>query len=264
MPITKINAQNIYYEIHGDKRDVPLVLIPGLGCDHTLWTNILDTLLSTQQVILFDNRGSGQSSEPDHPYTINDMANDLHGLLEFLNYKKINLIGHSMGGMIAQEFALNFPNKLHKLVLYSSLANMDLRTQKLLLNTAKFFELGYVEEAFNTILINSLGNRILANSALVQQALDAMKNNPYPQSIEAFWGQFNACIEHDTRSRLQKINVPTLVLGGIRDIIALRNDTEEIAAQIPAASLVTIPDVAHQAHVENPAVFLQAINAFLI
>ena len=110
------NGQQLYYEIHGD--GPPLVLVMGIGYDSSLWTLAQVPALSTQfQVVLVDNRDAGRSSKASHPYQIADMADDLAGLLDALGIARSHLLGLSMGGMIAQEFALRHPDRLDRLVL---------------------------------------------------------------------------------------------------------------------------------------------------
>src|ERR671920_2644296 len=110
------NGQELYYELHGD--GPPLILVMGIGYDSSLWTLAQVPVLSTQfQVILVDNRDAGRSSTADHPYKIADMADDLAGLLDALGIQRSHLLGLSMGGMIAQEFALRHGDRLDRLAL---------------------------------------------------------------------------------------------------------------------------------------------------
>ena len=110
------NGQQLYYEVHGD--GPPLLLVMGIGYDSSLWTLAQVPALSTQfQVVLVDNRDAGRSSRASHPYRIADMADDLAGLLDALGIQRSHLLGLSMGGMIAQEFALRHADRLDRLVL---------------------------------------------------------------------------------------------------------------------------------------------------
>ena len=112
----KANGHELYYELHG--QGPPLVLVMGIGYDSSLWTLAQVPALSTQfQVILVDNRDAGRSSKASHPYTIADMADDLAGLLDSLGIQRSHLLGLSMGGMIALEFALRHADRLDRLVL---------------------------------------------------------------------------------------------------------------------------------------------------
>ena len=112
----KTNGQELYYEIHGE--GPALVLVMGIGYDSSLWTLAQVPALSTQfRVVLVDNRDAGRSSRASHPYSIADMADDLAGLLDALGIPRTHLLGLSMGGMIALEFALRHADRLDRLVL---------------------------------------------------------------------------------------------------------------------------------------------------
>src|SRR4051794_28678054 len=99
------NGQRLYYEVHGD--GPPLVLLMGIGYDSSLWTLAQVPALSAQfRVVLMDNRDAGRSSMAHRPYRIADMSDDVAGLLDALGIQRTHLLGLSMGGLIAQEFAL--------------------------------------------------------------------------------------------------------------------------------------------------------------
>src|SRR6476661_10653754 len=118
MPKTTANGIELYYEIHGKGK--PLVLISGLGYSLWQWRNMVPILAEYFQVITFDNRGVGQSDKPAGPYTAQMLAADMVGLLEALNIEMAIIMGHSMGGFIAQAMALDFPQRLGKLILCST------------------------------------------------------------------------------------------------------------------------------------------------
>lgn len=112
----RTNGQELYYELHG--QGPPLVLVMGIGYDSSLWMLAQVPALSQAfQVVLVDNRDAGRSSTARHAYTIADMADDLAGLLDGLRIRRSHLLGLSMGGMIAVEFALRHPDRLYWLVL---------------------------------------------------------------------------------------------------------------------------------------------------
>ncbi len=116
MPYAKINDHRIYYETYG--KGEPLIMIMGLGADTNCWSDKLIQELSKQyRVIIFDNRGAGKSDPAKAPYTIRDLANDVIKLMQTLSVEKAHILGVSMGGMIAQEIAINYPSKVNKLIL---------------------------------------------------------------------------------------------------------------------------------------------------
>ncbi|MCI0477635.1 MAG: alpha/beta hydrolase, partial [Anaerolineales bacterium] len=115
MPKIRANGIDIYYEITGAGE--PLVLIAGLGYGSWMWHKMIPGLAQHFRVIAFDNRGTGQSDKPAGPYTAQLLADDTAGLLNALGIARAAVLGHSMGGFIAQAFALSYPAMVGKLIL---------------------------------------------------------------------------------------------------------------------------------------------------
>jgi pimeloyl-ACP methyl ester carboxylesterase len=107
MPTLRNGDVDLYYELRGNGR--PLLLVAGLASDQAFWYPALDALVARRQVILVDNRGAGRTTPADAPASISDMAGDCAALLRHLALSRVDVAGHSMGGMIAQELALRFP-----------------------------------------------------------------------------------------------------------------------------------------------------------
>jgi len=107
VPVTKVGDINIYYEVHG--KGEPLLLIMGYGSNSGHWFAILDKLAKERRVIVFDNRGTGRSDKPNVPYTAEMMVGDVSGLLDVIGVDTTDIFGVSMGGLIAQGFALSYP-----------------------------------------------------------------------------------------------------------------------------------------------------------
>jgi len=118
MPKVKVNAINIYYEIYGN--GPPLLMIPGLGANITWWGKyFIKGLTDHFKVIVFDNRGTGQSTNPKSQYTVKTLADDAYYLLKALNIENTFVFGHSMGGGIAQEVIIQYSG-ISKLILCNS------------------------------------------------------------------------------------------------------------------------------------------------
>src|SRR5262249_51251302 len=110
MPKVQVNGSDLYYESRGTGD--PLLLIAGFACDHTIWSLVVPILASRHRVVVFDNRGTGQTSSPDRDFSIRQLAEDAAGLLDAIGLTSAHVAGHSMGGMIAQELALAHPEKV--------------------------------------------------------------------------------------------------------------------------------------------------------
>jgi pimeloyl-ACP methyl ester carboxylesterase len=115
MPTTKANGIELYYEVHGE--GPPLLLIMGLGANATAWYRQIPVLSERYRVIAFDNRGAGRSEKPLEPYSIPQMADDAAALMDTLGISTSHVFGMSLGGMIAQEYALRHPERVQALVL---------------------------------------------------------------------------------------------------------------------------------------------------
>ncbi|HEV8059449.1 MAG TPA: alpha/beta fold hydrolase [Gemmataceae bacterium] len=121
MPTIQANGMQLFYEASGSGE--PLLLIGGLGCDHTIWGLVAPRLASTHLVVAFDNRCIGASSGPDGPFSARDLAEDAASLMDQLGLERAHVAGHSMGGMVAQELALAHPERVSSLLLLSTAAN---------------------------------------------------------------------------------------------------------------------------------------------
>jgi pimeloyl-ACP methyl ester carboxylesterase len=114
MPTIVANGNNLYYEVHG--HGPLLVLIPGLGYNGWMWHKMIPGLAEKFQVISIDNRGSGLSDKPPGPYTAQMLAADVIGLLDAFDVRQAHIVGHSMGGFIAQAIAVDYPERVDKLI----------------------------------------------------------------------------------------------------------------------------------------------------
>ncbi|HEY9847746.1 MAG TPA: alpha/beta hydrolase, partial [Candidatus Caenarcaniphilales bacterium] len=125
MAVIQVNDIDLFYTIQGSRENELLLLIAGFDSDSSTWAALMPSLVKQYQVLRFDNRGVGQSSAPDSPYSIKQMTVDAAALLDYLSISKVHVAGHSMGGQIAQELALAYPEKIQSLILLSSWAQRD-------------------------------------------------------------------------------------------------------------------------------------------
>src|SRR5215831_18531284 len=122
MPFARVNGIRLYYHWHGAEAGLPVVLVMGLGGDSTAWPFQLAALAPRHRVLVFDNRGAGQSSAPDVAYTTRGMAADLLALLDGLGVARAHLLGLSLGGAIAQEAVIAAPERFASLQLHATWA----------------------------------------------------------------------------------------------------------------------------------------------
>jgi len=260
MPEATVNGLTFYYEIRGE--GVPLLLISGLGTNSLTWLAVRGSLSRHFQVITFDNRGSGRSETPDASYTIADMAADARGLLDQLDIEKSHVLGHSMGGYIAQELAVRYPERVDKLILADTAPVSSERNNIFFNDFIGWWEKGMeLEDRLRQWLFWLFTPERFSDAGFMENYLTAAAGDPYPQSIAGFRGQAEAIASFDIRGRLSRIGAETLILEGEEDILILPREAERLK-KIPGSSLRYIPDAAHLLYVEQPDAFIRAVVEF--
>ena len=262
MPITRANDINIYYESHGEGD--PVVLIQCLGANTIDWMLQTPVFSERYQVLIFDNRGAGRSDTTEPPYSAAMMADDTAALMNVLGINRAHMLGLSMGGFIAQEFAFRHPKRLQSLVLAATAAELPALAKH---SMKAWLRMAKEDISLETRLIELFSwlftGRLLENDQAVADMLRLFVSNPYPQSLPGYAGQIAACLRHDTRDRLAQINVPTLVLAGKEDILIPPKLSEELAAGIPKAELVVLEGGGHAFSGEIADQFNQTVLSFL-
>lgn len=261
MPLAKINEINIYYELHGHGE--PLVLIAGYSCDHTFWTAMLDKLAKHFQVLIFDNRGIGRTKDNGETFTIRNMAEDVVALIHHLKIEQPHIVGHSMGGAVAQIIARKFSKQINKLVILNSMPKVNLASLMLLeaiLNLCK------ENIPFERIIDVSLPWFYSSHFFAIPKNVTALKKiiltNPYPQSIADLERQYHAIKKFDSTEWLPEIKTPTHVVISENDLVTLPLEGKILQQKISGATLTTISG-GHSSPVENPRQVNQEILKFL-
>jgi len=262
MPTLTANNIDIYYKQEGEGPDV--VLIGGLSADHNVWKSSLRLFKNHFRVTTFDSRGAGQTTTSEGPYTSTLMAQDTLALMEKLNIPKAHIVGHSMGGCIAQQIAIHHPEKCDKLVLTCSrekpnaLANMVL-SMKEKLETAGVDKQLLAEYVMPFLFSESF----LQNETQIKGFVQWTLQNPYPQTALGYANQLAAVRTHDVSQEISKIRAKTLVIAGEEDCLMPAKNAKEVAAQIPNAQFVCMPGCAHMPHVEKSREFAELVLDFL-
>jgi 3-oxoadipate enol-lactonase len=274
MSIAKIGSLDIYYEEHGAGE--PLLLIMGLAADSTAWMFQVPEFAEKYRTIVFDNRGVGRSSKPAGPYTIHEMADDAAGLLDALDVRRAHVVGVSMGGMIAQELALRWPERVQSLVLACTFPEPDADVERQRRFSIQQFggsvsSSGEVQvdvkaidpmQFLQVILPTVFNQEFIAKELpkLIQVFSGALQ---YGFSLEAILGQVAAVMGHQATDRLHQIAVPTLVITGDADRLISPANSDLLAKHIPGAKLVKVPGGSHGFNFETPELFNRAVLDFL-
>ncbi len=262
MPIQIVNSIKIYYEQHGAGPD--LVLIGGLTSDHQVWKSTLRVFSQYFRVLIFDNRGAGQSETPDYPYTMEMMANDTLQLMDSLNISRAHIVGHSMGGGIAQQIALMAPEKINKCVIVCSRAKPTALAGMIFSMREKLQAMGVSSDFLAEYTMPFLfGETFLNNPMLVKGFIQWTLQNPHPQTFIGYKHQLHALRVHDISKQLSQILVPMLVIAGEEDILVRSKQAEIMSKSFKNGSFVMIPDCAHMPHVEQTKEFTEVVLGFL-
>jgi pimeloyl-ACP methyl ester carboxylesterase len=262
MPHVKLDNLTLYYEDHG--RGTPLVMIRGVSTNADHWYAQVPNLVAKYRVITFDNRGVARSTDPGGDYTIADMAADTLGLMDALGLDKAHVYGLSMGGMIAQELAINHPDRIFGLILAATHCGGDRQVAPTPEVEAVFKEMVFVgsEEAKRNAATCLFAPQTLAGRMdLVQEYVGISLKHPVPAEI--LIKQWQAVVGHDTFDRLGLITAPTLVLTGDVDVLIPPGNSEVLAQHIPGAELKVVPGGGHQILVEQAEACNRAVLEFL-
>ena len=225
----------------------PLVLIMGLTGNVDNWhPDMVDILSRELQVLAFDNRGAGRTVTPDEgEFTIELFADDTVALIEAMAIEKTNIFGVSMGGMIAQELALKYPEKVNNLVLGCTNCGGErsvLPSQEVLQTLMD--RSGGDEAIFERMLnLTFPADYLEANPDLVEIARERFMRAPCTDANAV--RQFTACLGHNTYDRLPEIKASTLVMTGTDDMLVPPENSRIIAEHIPGAKLVEYEGAGH-------------------
>jgi pimeloyl-ACP methyl ester carboxylesterase len=246
MPKIKIDELEFYYERHGSDGP-PLMLICGLGGHIGSWDlELVEALSSKTRLLLFDNRGSGRSDKPDIEYSIAMLADDAAAFLDAIDVDKAHILGASMGGMIAQEFAVRHPDKTTTLILCCTAPgghNMIPPEPWVIQELGRVDGLTPEEIARKNWPLSFTQEFMDNNLDWLEEKMQ--RELPYSTPAFSFKRQMMAAMHHDSHDSLPKVECPTLVMTGTEDILIPPKNSDLIAAQIPGAVLKQYENVGH-------------------
>ena len=262
MPNAIINGVDLYYESHGE--GVPLLLVAGLASDSQSWQPILPELSRNYNVIIFDNRGVGRTKPQDVKTSIQLMADDCIGLIKHLGLKSVNLLGHSMGGFVALDCAIRYPQYFSKLILAASSAFISERNNELFRDWVSYLKNGMKTELwFRNMFYWIFTKRFFKNERELDVAVQLAIEYPYPQTNIAFKNQVDAVKEFNCTKDLAGIKTKTMVICGKEDLLITPEDSSKALVSIPGARFFYVDHAAHAIHMEKPKEFANLIGLFL-
>jgi pimeloyl-ACP methyl ester carboxylesterase len=262
MPALARPGVTLHYDTRG--RGTPLLLVAGLASDALSWLTVAEPLASRYRTIAPDNRGVGRTVPQDVPVDVDTLADDCAALLDHLGAGRANVVGHSMGGFVAQRLALRHPHLVERLVLVATSDGAGADNVEHFLALADDLDAG-VDRAtwFRSLFDAIFTRRFMADPTSVDAALHWALDYPYPQSPAAFRRQCEAMAAFDGRADLVRIACPALVIAGREDILFPPERCAAFAARLPGSKLVVLDGAAHAVHTEQPKAFVGAVAGFL-
>ncbi|MFI4924482.1 MAG: alpha/beta fold hydrolase [Vicinamibacteria bacterium] len=252
----------LHYDVRG--RGAPLLLIAGLASDSLSWLTVAEPLASRYRTIAPDNRGVGRTVPQDVPVDVDTLADDCAALLDHLGIERASVIGHSMGGFVAQRLALRHPHHVERLVLVATGDSAGARNVERFFSMADRLDAGEDRATWLRSLFDAIfTRRFLADPANVDAALHWALEYPYPQSASAFRRQCEGMAGFDGRAELVRIARPALVVAGREDALFSPDQCAAFAARLPGAKVVVLDGAAHAVHTEQPKAFVDAVARFL-
>lgn len=258
MAFLQNQGARIYWDEQGSGD--PILLIMGLGYPSYLWHRTRPALKERYRTIALDNRGSGQSEAPAGPYSIALMASDAAAALDAAGVERAHVFGLSMGGMIAQEFALQYPGRVRSLILGCTAPGGPnaVRAEKRVTEILMGIGLGPEEHA------RAMRPYVYDSATPLERIEEdlAIRRQWFPKP-EAYKAQLQGIFEWEAYSRLQKIVVPTLVIHGEADQLVPVGNADLISARISGSQLVKLPHASHIFTTDQPEASRKAVMEFL-
>jgi len=260
MAFAEVNGTRLHYQAAGE--GYPVVLVHGLGLDMRMWDSQFETLADRYRAIRYDLRGFGKSA-PQKTDERFRHPEDLRALLDYLEVSKAHVIGLSLGGAIALQYAVLYPDGLRSLVLVDSALDG--------FEWSEEFDASFTAIEKRAVQAGpSAGNRMWLEHALFVPACEQSDcRTKLTQMVGEYsgWTWVNKSpargIRPPSAERLSEIHVPALLIVGERDLPDFQNIAERLATGIRGARKVVMKGVGHMSNMENPAEFNSIVLSFL-
>ncbi len=258
----RVNGVNLYYEVHGGGE--PLLLIAGLASDSQSWLPVVDDLSRHYTVIIPDNRGVGRTRPMNVETSIQKIADDCTALVRYMGLSAVHLLGHSMGGFVALDCAIRYPEHVSKLILAGTSAFSSRRGNSLLLDWCTYLESGMIPELwFRNVFYWIFTKMFFEDEDMLRNAVQSAIEYPYPQTAVAFRNQVNAIREFNCLENMKDITSKTLAIFGKEDLLFPPEENISVLNIIPEAAFSIVEHAAHSIHMEKPVEFTAIVKDFL-
>jgi aminoacrylate hydrolase len=253
---------SLHYELHGDRRKPPVLLLAGLGGAGASFGPQIDNFSKSYFVVLPDHRGTGRSTRAADGYSIAQHASDMASLVEHLDLGPAHVIGTSTGGAIAQLMALDHAETVRSVTMASSFATPDAYMRRQFALRRKLMAESDAQTIYSCYALFLFAPHYASqNPDAVAAWIDRAAAHPLERDIAL--KRIDMIMMHDALARIGAIRQPTLCLGGDQDLCTPLYLSREIARAIPGAQLAELSGGGHFIHYEQGERFFQVIHAFI-
>lgn len=264
MPFATNDGADLYYEVAGPPDAETVVFVEGLSYGTWMWDWQRPALADDYRTIVWDNRGTGQSEAPEGPYTTQQMAGDLEAVLDDAGVETVHVVGASLGGMIAQQYALDYDRTRSLSVLCTSpggeeAASIPEDTQAHMLDVpAEYDQAERIRYKMTPAFSDEFWS---SNPDVVDRIVDQrLQTDP---SDQAYKWQAAAAVAFDVSTRLTEIDCPTLVLHGTDDMVVPFENGRMLADRVDDARFEPVEDGSHLFFIEQADVVTDHLTEFL-
>ena len=261
MAYFKFKEKDVYYEIHG--KGVPFLMLNGIMMSTKSWNDFVSDFSRNNQLILVDFLDQGQSSKMSEPFNHDIQIDLVEALCDHLNLDKINLFGISYGGEIAIQFAIQYPHRLEKLLLFNTTAWTSDWLEEVgnAWNLASHNWESYYSTTIPVIYSPQFYVREIEWIKKRKEVLKEVFSNR--DFIDSMIRLTNSSVGYDVRDKVSQILVPTLIVSSEYDFVTPLNEQKFLADSIKDSHWVTIPNVGHASMYESPELFKTLALGFI-
>jgi 3-oxoadipate enol-lactonase len=259
MPFTRAGDLTVHYDITGPADAPPLVFVNSLGTNLHLWDAQATHFAQSRRVVRYDLRGHGMTTTtPQENYRIEVLADDLAALLDALGIARAAVVGLSIGGVIAQRFAAQFPERVERLVLCATgnrIGSAEMWSERI----------AHVRREGIGAIVPATLRRWFASQTHDNEpaTVDGFRQMLSRTPVDGYASCCAALRDADLAADDARIVAPTLVIAGDADAVTPPATAAELCAAIPGAELAVIPGAAHIVNIDAPAAFNALLDTFL-